>query len=1289
MRESSVRMNLLHVADLGEGHIQLSWHRGNDIPRQYPQPVSFTDPLRAKDRSKLRWYLEDYLQFPYGAERYRAEQAEREMGEWGESLFKQVFVKGEEDPDPRAFYQEAVREGLEKCELCITSEDPAFLNIPWELMRDPTPGRGYLAPSLAGLYRQHTGHRIEAPLEVSSEAPFRILLVIARPYGERDIPLGTVARPVLEALRPLRPRVELEVLRPPTFDALVKRLNARRGFYNLIHFDGHGVFARRSGRGLALMFGAMEGRGHLVFEKEDGTPHVVNSPDLAQALATCRVPLFVLNACQSSEEGQEDAFSSVASQLVAIGAKGVVAMSYSVYATSASRFMQRFYENVVGHASLSEAVAAARQRLYTEPDHESIVGTLELRDWMVPTLYQQEYRFVPIPEGAGAAAAEEEEQEAVLRQRAEEVCPEGRFGFIGRDYDILCIERALRQDRQPWVLLTGLGGIGKTELAFGFARWYAETGGCPGGVFATSFKEKADFGQVIGSIVGYGTDFSRLPEEEQWERLLGYLRSNPCLLIWDNFESVAGYPEGAEPLATKEERDELSRFLKALRGGKSRVLITTRKPDEDWLRIAYKLVEMIGLTDRDAGQLAKVILGTVGRRPEDFRDDPEYAELLKLLKGHPRSQEVVLPHLRTRTPHEVIEALQHRIDSLGEALEDASLGYAFSLMSSRTQRHLPFIGLFASYLHVGTLASFVGAGAGQQQVYAEIIGEALDAEGWEAVLDEAGRSGLLRPRGSRVYDLHPTLPPFLRRQLVSMVGEDGLRRLDAEFMKFYAVWAAHVFQDVETGSRNAVAAVALEEANFLRALRLAVMNRHWKITQVIAQMIKEFYEIHTRTDEWNALRSHLLRRVGREIADDSPRDQADLSMYLLGEEANQALERNDLSIADDIIHRILNYLTALNDADTQPRIAVVYHQLGRIAEERQQFDEAEQWYHKALEIRERLRLEQYVAYEYHQLGVLAQKCEQLDQAEKWYNKALEIRERLGLERYVAYGYHQLGRIAEERQQFDQAEQWYRKALRILERLRLERDAVASYHQLGMISQERQQFDQAEQWYRKALQIRERLGLERDAASDYHQLGMISQEWQQFDQAEQWYRKALQIRERLGLERDAASDYHQLGRIAEERQQFDEAEQWYDKALEIRKRLGLEREVAFTYHQLGRIAEDRQQLGQAEEWYHEALGIKERLGHPPLMVSTLAQLGVLHRRQNHLQETVAWSGRALFIATRYNMRVAGQILADLARVMKAMGEEEFAGAWRQAFEGQEPPLEAIRKAAGKPGAEAPG
>jgi hypothetical protein len=117
----------------------------------------------------------------------------------------------------------------------------------------------------------------------------------------------------------------------------------------------------------------------------------------------------------------------------------------------------------------------------------------------------------------------------------------------------------------------------------------------------TSFQSKADFGQVIGSIVGYGTDFSSLSEQQQRDQLVRYLRENPCLLIWDNFEPVAGYPVGATPLASDQEGEKLSRFLKSLRGGRSRVLITTRKEEEDWLGIGYRLVPIEGLTYRCVG----------------------------------------------------------------------------------------------------------------------------------------------------------------------------------------------------------------------------------------------------------------------------------------------------------------------------------------------------------------------------------------------------------------------------------------------------------------------------------------------------------------------------------------------------------------------------------------------------------------------------------------------------------------------------------------------------------------
>ncbi|MFC1713674.1 tetratricopeptide repeat protein [Candidatus Poribacteria bacterium] len=1305
-------MNLLQITDLKNGHVQVSWHRGNQIPRHYQRPIPFADPLDEEARKELRWYLEEYLDFPYGAERNRAERLEQRMGEWGESLFNQIFIHEESESNPRIFYHEAVRDGLEQCDLCITSEESTFLNILWELIRDPTPGRGYLAPSLAGLYRQRSGHRIEAERESPAEGQFRVLLVISRPYGKRDVPLGTVSRPMLEALRPLRPRVELAVLRPPTFDALVKRLNERRGFYDLVHFDGHGVFARQSSDGTLSRFGAAEGRGHLVFEDEDGKPHIVNSEELGQALVTCHVPLFVLNACQSMEEGGKDPFSSVASQLVAVGAKGVVAMSYSVYAATAARFMERFYERLADHASLSEAVAAARQRLYTEPHRESVIGALELRDWMVPALYQQEYRYVPISEEM--EVAEEDEEAVTQHQRAEEVCPEGRFGFIGRDYDILRIERALWDDSTPWVLLTGIGGAGKTELAFGFARWFAETDGCPDGVFMASFKEKADFGQVIGSIFGYGSDFSRLSDEEQWQRLVGYLRKNHCVLVWDNLELVAGYPEGAMPLATDVERGKFSRLLKALKGGKSRVVITTRKPEESWLGIAYELIELDGLTERDARQMAKTVLRTVGHHPEEFRDDPDYARLIRLLKGHPHSLAVVLPQLRRKSPHEIIEALQHRVNDLREATEDASLAYAFSQMSPRTRRHLPFVGLFVSYVRANMLGFFFSSGDEQRQAYVDIMGEILDTAGWEDVLQEAAGGGLLRPFCDGVYELHPTFPSFLRRQLAS--EEFSLERLDLGFMRFYGDWAGAFFRGIQKGERSAVLAVFLEEASLLRALRLAEMNKDWVIAERIVRTLGEFYEIRGHIDEWNALRRGVFQSLGQGIPTNADHGYIDLWVYLLYKEGLCGLH-TDLDNVEVVSQTILDHVPD-NHANERHR-GVAYELLSLVAETRQQFEEAkgyhrklleiyerldmkgqaanqylrlcrtamelgdfnesEEYYEKALEIYGRLGRDQDAVNGYEQLGTIAKERLELDKAEAHYRKALEICEDLGLERDAAHECLELSGIAEGQGQLDQADELCRKALAIYERLGLEHESVTACYQLGLITETREQYTQAGVWYRKALETYERLGWEAETASGYHQLGSIARKQSQFDQAEQWFQKAVGIFERLGMERESSKGYRQLSIISQRRKDFVQAKEWSRKALKYLELQELETSAASHYKHLGEIAQGQERFDQAEEWYKKELEIRERPGFPFLTIDTLIRLGFVSRQRNRLRKAISWYGRAWSILAKDNLLdSANQVLERLASIMKTTGENEFTIAWRKAFNDEEPPLEFIQK-----------
>ncbi len=320
------------------------------------------------------------------------------------------------------------------------------------------------------MYRNLSSHPVRAELGEMPEDQLNILLAIARPYGERDVSLRTIARPLLEAIAPIREQVNLKVLRPPSFQQFERELNEHKGFYHIVHLDGHGSFDPNS-QGLQYALGGA-GQGKLVFEKEDGSPEIVTAAQIAQNLADCRGPIFVLNACQSGQAG-EDPFSSVATRLVSLGAKGVVAMAYSVYAEAAKHFIGRLYEQLVRGSSLSSALAAGRRQLLNERDRPSPKGFLPLQDWMVPVLYQQE-SYAPFPKRESATSLAEImgqfEQPAAQKtspETATEVPAAGTYGFVGRDYDILRLERAFRQNHV--VLLKGMGGIGKTELAIGFA----------------------------------------------------------------------------------------------------------------------------------------------------------------------------------------------------------------------------------------------------------------------------------------------------------------------------------------------------------------------------------------------------------------------------------------------------------------------------------------------------------------------------------------------------------------------------------------------------------------------------------------------------------------------------------------------------------------------------------------------------------------------------------------------------------------------------------------------------
>ena len=229
--------NRLILEELSGDRVRVGFRRaGQEFDEVAGEPMPFASPLSAEDREDLRWYLEDYLIAPFAVYEERGQKVRAKLAQWGQALFEGLFGSGKPGRDAYLKSREAA------CELALLSRSPSFLSLPWELLQDPQ-RPAPLALDLVAIDR--TLLAAGAAAEVPPGERLRVLMVIARPAGLRDVGYQMIARPLVERLEAVRGEVELEVLRPPTLEALNRQLQAATAGgrpYHILHFDGHGTF---------------------------------------------------------------------------------------------------------------------------------------------------------------------------------------------------------------------------------------------------------------------------------------------------------------------------------------------------------------------------------------------------------------------------------------------------------------------------------------------------------------------------------------------------------------------------------------------------------------------------------------------------------------------------------------------------------------------------------------------------------------------------------------------------------------------------------------------------------------------------------------------------------------------------------------------------------------------------------------------------------------------------------------------------------------------------------------
>jgi tetratricopeptide (TPR) repeat protein len=1139
---------------------------------------------------ELWWYLEHFLDYPFSPDTERAERVLAALQAWGQKAFTSLFGSGR----GRDYFHDATRDGAEQLHLQISSDDPAVLGWPWEALRDPDAGLVVLESLV-----ERRLHNLRDPIPLPKELPkdrVNILLVTARPYAA-DVSYRSISRPLVELIAKHGLPAEVTILRPPTFARLRGHLRERPAYYHILHFDGHG------GYGITAHSSGLASQGSLVFEKEDGSPDPVTAETLSQILREHRLPAVVLNACQSAtiDDHAKDAFASVAAALVRAGVRSVVAMAYSLYVSGAQEFIPALYGRLFERGNLAEAARAGRQQMYARKGRVCARGLYDLHDWLVPVVYQQE----PIDFAFAAIQPRERKDEP-----ADPAMP---HGFIGRDTAILTIERAMR--RPPaGVLVHGLAGVGKTTLVRGLVAWLTQTSGLGAGHTWLTFNEIRSFEFVINAIGGqiFGSSFLAAPREEKLTALVRALREQTFVLVWDNFESVRGIAgTSVHPFLPAEDQAALRDLLVALRGGRTKVILTSRADETAWLGVEHCFpMPLAGLRGEELWEYCEAVLRDLGVAVR--RDDPDLQRLLTSAGGHPLILRVLLKRVGAGwTAARAAETLRSNLSALSDIADDAerrlfaALRFAEDEIAEELRPLLVPLALHERFVQTDLLA-----------IMTKQSGSGLTRTLVDRLVTTLAAAGLVRQAFGYVFELHPALTSFLR-SCVPECSDPGSRdRWTTAFVEVMAEFA------------NAATPLPFHEQRF-------------------------FFHVHGEN-----FRSALDAAERLAIVPAFP--------ALLLSIASYAQHSRDLVTAERLYERLGSFFASRGESVNE---ANAYHQLGLVAQERRDLDVAERWYLKSLAIKEKQGDEHSTAITYHQLGRIAEERRDLNAAERLYARSLGIIKKVGHEHEAATTYHQLGVIAAERRDFDAAERWCLKSLTITEKQGDEHGSAITYHQLGMIAQERHDLDAAERWYLRSLAITGKQSNEHDAAVTCHQLGLIAEERRDFDAAERWYLNSLAIKEKQGDERGAAITYHQLGMIAQERRDFDAAERWHLKSLAITEKQGNEHDASAAYHQLGMIAQERSDLDAAERWYLRSLAIDEKQGNEHKAASTYAHLGVLAAMRARYVDAGRWMIRSTrsFLTTN-DRHQAGRSTANFRLLLQRARRADQAplrALWREA------------------------
>ena len=836
--------------------------------------------------------------------------------DFGKELYGKVFSGGlgvyfkdrfEEALDDGAGLRLSLRFGADAAEIAA---------LPWEFLHS---GEDFLVTKrdlLISRLPAEVRRRKFKPLETT----LRMLVVVSTPNDPNLAPLNTELEQevILEAADRLQQenRMVVDFSEDATYETVQGYLNEKE--CHIFHFTGHGSYH--------------DGKGHLIFEKEDGTAREIDNRAVADLLAGRGVRLVVLSACQSAKASNKEAYADLASVLTKEGIPAVVAMQYPILDLSATNFASAFYRPLAGNKPVDLALTEARVSMKNAVKSNGV-------DFATPLLYLSDPNCLFLGE------IRPETSEIVTRPEMLGDLQVMKKGFVGREKELRILQKGFTSDVKRAAIIYGFGGIGKTVLATRLSLWMNRHFA---GVFGTKCKKTTTPEEILDELNAFllmaGVDqlnqviHAQVPLKVKTQVLVGILNQRRYLVIFDNFEDCLNDEN-------KIASSDLNAFVQQLLNGvytNTKTIFTTRRRFDPLEGRLVGAVERLSLPELPFPQT--VWLMNTHRALADL-DPKKKLEIYRAIGGHPWTIGQFALHAASET---VDGLLLELAPLMKEAVEFTLLDKSYSKLDDGAKRLLLSASVYEEAVPVEALSWIAGDEEQPSPPVAEPLKKLLDW-GLLARQDELGRE---------LYSIHTLVKDFAREE-----GEkEGLER------KELLIRAARHFENLvkTTGSLW----------DLLKARGYYYTAEEWNQADDIVE----------------AAQKHLVRwgqiELAMNLLEQSAKTTSGTNKAVaLGNLAIIYQGLGDLKTASKLHNEVKD---VFEEAGDRRNVAAALHQLGALAQATGDLGEARRLYGESLKIKQDLGDKAGVAITLAQSSLLEEEEGNLGQALDLIQKAEKI-----------------------------------------------------------------------------------------------------------------------------------------------------------------------------------------------------------------------------------------------------------------------------------------------------------